>query len=59
MNKLVSYTEVTGFLAEHNLQIATADHLGPPYIFPDSKITKAHARGKTLRIFNCAIDPDL
>lgn len=65
VDKLVSAAEVkvTGFLAEHNLPLATADHLGPLFrnIFPDSKIAKAYACGKTKAscILNRAIAPDL
>lgn len=34
---------VTNFLVQHNLPLATADHLGPLFktIFPDSKVAKA------------------
>ncbi len=54
---------MTGFLAEHNLPFATADHLGPLFksIFPDSKIAKGYSCGKTKAscILNRAIVPDL
>ena len=54
--------KVTGFLAEHNVPIAVADHLGPLFkdIFPDSKIAKNYACGKTKTacISNRAIKPD-
>ena len=38
----IAEVKVVGFLAEHNLPFATADHLGPllKSIFPNSKITK-------------------
>ena len=53
----------TGFLGEHNLPIAEADHIGPLLkdIFPDSKITSAYACGRTKStcILNRAIKPDL
>ena len=55
--------KITGFLAEHNLPIAVADHIGPLLkdIFPDSKITSAYACGRTKStcILNRAIKPDL
>ena len=45
IEKQTSIAEVVGFLAEHNLPFATADHLGPLFkaIFPDSKIAKAYS----------------
>lgn len=53
----------TGFLAEHNLPLAAADHLGSLIrnSFPDSKIAQAYscARTKTSCILNDAIAPDL
>ena len=55
--------KITGFLAEHNLPIAVADHIGPLLkdIFPDSKIASAYACGRTKStcILNHAIKPDL
>ena len=44
----IAEVKVVGFLAEHNLTFATADHLGPLFrsMFPDSKITKAYSCGK-------------
>ena len=55
--------KITGFLAEHNLPIAVADHIGPLLkdIFPDSKIVSAYACGRTKStcILNRAIKPDL
>ena len=55
--------KITGFLAEHNLPIAVADHIGPLLkdIFPDSKIASAYACGRTKStcILNRAIKPDL
>ena len=65
VDRLVSTDEVkvNGFLAEHNLPFATADHLGPLFstIFLDSKITKPYACGKSeaLCILNHAIAPEL
>ena len=65
LDKLVSVTEdkVTGFLGEHNLPFATANHLGPLFrnIFSDPKIAKAYTCGKTkaLCILNHAIAPEL
>ena len=54
---------LTGFIAEYNIPLAVADHLGPLFkdIFPDSKIVKNCACGKTKAtcIFNQAIKPDL
>ena len=54
---------MTGFIAEHNIPLAVADHLGPLFkdIFPDSKIAKNYACGKTKStcILNQAIKPDL
>ena len=45
---------VTNFLVQHNLPLATADHLGPliKSIFPDSKIAQSYgcARQKTATI---------
>ncbi len=47
---------VSNFLVQHNLPLATADHLGPLFrnIFPDSKIASAYssARTKTTAIVN-------
>lgn len=39
----------TGFLLEHNLPIATADHAGPllNFFFPDSQIAKKYGSGRT------------
>ena len=55
--------KMTGFIAEHNIPLAVADHLGPLFkdIFPDSKIAKNYACGKTKStcILNRAIKPDL
>ena len=55
--------KITGFLAEHNLPISVADHIGPLLkdIFPDSKIASAYACGRTKStcILNRAIKPDL
>ena len=52
---------VTNFLVQHNLPLATADHLGPLFktIFPDSKIAKLYACGrtKTGAIINKAMGP--
>ena len=59
----IAEVKVAGFLAEHNLPFATADHLGPLFksIFPDSKIAKGYSCGKTKAscILNRAIVPDL
>ena len=53
----------TGFLAEHNLPLSAADHLGSLIraSFPDSKIAQAYscARTKASCILNDAIAPDL
>ena len=52
---------VTNLLVQHNLPIATADHLGPLFreIFPDSRIAKSYkcARTKAAAIPNEAIAP--
>lgn len=64
-DKLTRKAEVkfTGFLAEHNLPLSAADHLGSLIrsSFPDSKIAQAYscARTKALCILNDAIAPDL
>ena len=54
---------MTGFIAEHNIPLAVADHLGLLFkdIFPDSKIAKNYACGKTKAtcILNRGIKPDL
>lgn len=51
-----------GFLLEHNLPIATADHAGPLFrsMFPDSKIASYYgsARTKTTSIINRALAPE-
>jgi hypothetical protein len=53
----------TGFLAEHNLPLAAADHLGSLIrtCFPDSKIAQSYAcaRTKASCLLNDAIAPDL
>lgn len=53
----------TGFLAEHNLPLSAADHLGSLIraSFPDSKIAQSYscARTKASCILNDAIAPDL
>ena len=65
IEKQVQYAEVkvSGFLAEHNLPLATADHLTHLFkdIFPDSKIAKSYSCGKTKAtcILNRAIKPSL
>lgn len=50
---------ITNFLIQHNLPLATADHLGPLFreVFPDSKIANSYrsARTKTRAILNEAI----
>ena len=55
--------KLTGFLAEHNLPIAAADHLSSliKECFPYSKIARSYscARTKSLYILNGAIVPDL
>ena len=50
--------KMTGFIAEHNIPLAVADHLGP---FLDSKKAKNYACGKAKStcILNRAIKPDL
>ena len=52
---------VTNFLVQHNLPIATADHLGPLFrsAFPDSQIASKYpsARTKTSAILNVALGP--
>ncbi len=54
-------TMVTNFLIQHNLPLATADHLGPLFknIFPDSNIAKWYGSGrsKTSAIVNKAMGP--
>lgn len=54
-------TVVTNFLIQHNLPLATADHLGPLFktIFPDSDIAKWYSSGrtKTSAIVNKAMGP--
>ena len=54
---------MAGFLVEHNLPIAVADHIAPLVkdIFPDSKIALGYSCGKTKAscILNRAIKPDL
>ena len=59
----IAEAKVTGFLAEHNLPFAVADHFGLLFksIFPDSKIAKAYSCGKTKAscILKRAIVPDL
>ena len=51
----------TNFLIQHNLPLATSDHLGPLFraIFPDSEIAKQYgcARTKTMAIINKALGP--
>eukprot|EP00794_Sanderia_malayensis_P010441 gene10441-11534_t len=53
--------QVTNFLIQHNLAIATADHLGPLFeqVFPDSKIASKYSsrRTKTTAILNEALAP--
>ena len=59
----IAGVKVVGFLAEHNLPFATANHLGPLFksILPDSKIAKAYSCGKIKAscILNRAIASDL
>ena len=59
----IAEVKVAGFLAEHNLPFATADHLDPlsKSIFPDSKIAKAYSCSKTKAscTLNRATAPDL
>ena len=54
-------TMVANFLIQHNLPLATANHLGPLFkrIFPDSDIAKWYASGrsKTSAIVNKALGP--
>ena len=51
----------TKLLVQHNLPIATADHLDPLFksIFPDSKIVKSYAcaKQKTCAMINKAFHP--
>ncbi|XP_066020951.1 uncharacterized protein [Pocillopora verrucosa] len=51
----------TNFLIQHNLPLATSDHLGPLFraVFPDSEIAKQYgcARTKTMAIINKALGP--
>lgn len=64
-DRLVRKAELkfTGFLAEHNLPLAAADHLGSLIrgCFPDSKIAQSYtcARTKASCLLNDAIAPDL
>ena len=50
-SKAVTKAEVmvTNFLVQHNLPLATADHMGPLFkaIFSDSKIASSYAPGRT------------
>ena len=59
----IAEIKLTGFLAEHNLPIASADHLTSLVreCFPDSKIAKLYACSHTKAscILNGAICPDL
>ena len=52
---------VTNFLVQHNLPLATADHMGPLFkaIFLDSKIASLYASGrtKTSAMINVAMGP--
>ena len=63
--KLARLAEVkfSGFIAEHNLPFAGADHLAKltKVSFPDSKVAKSYANGKTKTtcILKRAICPDL
>ena len=65
MDILTRKTEIklTGFLAEHNLPIAAAEHLSSliKEWFPDSKIARSYSctRTKSSCILNGAIYPDL
>ena len=60
-NVIKAEVMITNFLVQHNLPIATADHLSPLFkeIFPDSKIAAAYASGrtKTSAILNVARVP--
>ena len=64
-NNLTRRAEIKfpGFLAEHNLPNAVADHLSSltRHCFPDSKIARSYscARTKSSCILNGAIYPDL
>ena len=53
--------KVTNFLLQHNLPIATADHLGPLFkeIFPDNSIASSYlcGRTKTAAILNEVMSP--
>ena len=55
--------KVTGFITEHNIPLAVADHVGALFkdIFHDSNIAKNYACGKnkTSCILNRAIKPEL
>ena len=59
----IAELKFTGFLAEHNLPLASADHLTSLVreCFPDSKIAQSYAcsRTKASCILNGAICPDL
>lgn len=61
MNVSRAEVMVTNFLIQHNLPIATAEHLAPLFkkIFPDSNIAKSYAcsRTKTSAIINKAMGP--
>ena len=52
---------VTNFIVQHNLPIATADHLAQLFknVFPDSKIAASYAsaKTKTFAIINKAFEP--
>ena len=60
-NVIKAEVMVTNSLVQHNLPIATADHLGPLFkeVFPDRKIAASYASGRTKSsaIINNAIGP--
>ena len=59
--KMKAEVMVTNFIVQHNLPLATSDHLGPLFkeVFPDSNIAQSYASGrtKTSAILNEAIAP--
>jgi hypothetical protein len=61
-NVIKAEVMITNFLVQHNLPIATADHLGPLFteIFPDSTIASSYSCGrtKTSAILNEALAPE-
>ena len=59
-NVAIAEVNVVSFLVQHNLPLATLDHLGPlfKYIFPNRKIASSFACGRamTSAILNETLD---